>query len=325
MVDCAAWARTLGESVTLNALQCVLSESFTGARIQSRVGSFLQTLTVCQWRPSYFQMPMTGLHLAKLSPALGRAAAAISLGLALTGCQSIAGSPQFTQVRYIDASPDAPALDVYQNSTVSLYNVGFGTVSSYIPLTPGGYNYSVDVAGTQQQLETVRGTFTLGNQYTVLVSNVAANLQMSVLQDQSAPAASGQVALRFLDEATRVGAVDIYLIAPGGQLAMTAPVLSKVSFGNAPVYVDVPSGAYSIIVLPTGTSTTTTTTTTTTSTGTTTTTTTTTNSIPTLYSGNQITYPGASVRTILLVDQPLTSPAGVQVVSADDYDSPSAN
>ena len=57
--------------------------------------------------------------------------------------------------------------------------------------------------GTQQQLATVRGNFLTGSQYTVLAGNISASLQMTVLKDQSYPAPSGQVALRFLDQATR--------------------------------------------------------------------------------------------------------------------------
>ena len=264
-------------------------------------------------------MRSSSTHLAKLTGRLARFTALLALAGALTGCQGIYGTQPVALVRFIDATPDLPApggVDIYQNSTVFLYNIGFGSVSSYIPIATGGNTYSVDIAGTQQQLATVHATFTLGGQFTVLIGNVAASLQMTVLKDESSPAPSGQVALRFLDQATHAGAVDIYLLSANGKLAATLPTLTNVAFGNLPAYIDVPSGAYSIVVLPTGTSTATTTTTT----GTVTTTST----IPTLYSGNQVSYSGAAVRTIILLDQPQTSPPGVQVITADDYDSPTA-
>ena len=252
-----------------------------------------------------------------------QSAALAALAISLAGCQGIVGSSQYTQVRYIDASPDAPALDFYQGSTPSLYNVGFGTVSSYIPVNPGGATYSVNIAGTQQQLANARGTFLLGNQYTVLVGNNAANLQMTVLQDRSTPAPSGQVALRFLNEAARVGAVDIYLLPPNGSLSTTVPTLLKVPFAGSQAYMNVPAGTYSIVILAAGTATSSTTSTTTsTSNGTTTTTTTTVNNIPTLSSGNQVNYPSSAARTIILMDEPAGGPAAVQIVTTDDYDAP---
>jgi len=230
-------------------------------------------------------------------------AALAGLALALTGCQGIAGTSVYTQVRFIDASPDAggvSGLDFYQNSTAMLYNVGFGGSSTYIPTTPGGYSFSVDTAGTQQQLASVRGTVTAGAEFTVLTGDVAASLQMTVLRDQSSPAPSGQVALRFLDQATRVGAVDIYLLPSGGTLSGVTPVATGIVFDNTPQYINVPAGTYTLVILPTGT-------------------------IPSgttsaLYTGTQVGYPGSSVRTILLIDQQLITSPGLQVKVLEDYD-----
>jgi hypothetical protein len=209
-----------------------------------------------------------------------------------------------SQVRVIDVSPDAPALDIYpgppQTTPAALYNIGFGTVSSYIPVAAGASTQAATIAGTQQQLATVRGNFLTGSQYTLLTGNIAASLQMTVLKDQSYAAPSGQVALRFLDQATRTGTVDIYLVPPGSAPGKTAPIDTGLSYSSNTGYINVPSGTYSIVVLPAGT-------------------------VPTsatspIYTGSQVTYPGGSARTILLIDQqPATTP-GLQVITADDYD-----
>ena len=235
----------------------------------------------------------------------GRLAALAVLAAGLAGCQSIAGIQPLSQVRVIDVSPDAPALDIYQNSPqsspASLYNIGFGTVSSYIPVAAGAYSNAAYTAGTQQQLATVHGIFLTGSQYTLLAGNIAANLQMTVLKDQSFPAPTGQVALRFLDQATRAGTVDIYLVPPGSALGRVSPIDTGLSFGSNTGYINAPSGTYSIVVLPAGT-------------------------VPTsatspVYTGSQMSYPGGSARTILLIDQQPVSTPGLQVITADDYDS----
>jgi Domain of unknown function (DUF4397) len=244
------------------------------------------------------------LHLAKR---IGRLAALAAFAAALTGCQVISGTQQYTLVRFIDATPDTPApggLDVYQDSTVSLYNIGFGTPSSYIPIGPGTYTYSADITKTQQQLATVRGAFALGSQYTVLIGNVTADLQMTILKDQSTPAPSGQVSFRFLDQSTRTGPVDIYLLPSGATLTGISPIVSGIRFGNTPTYLDAPSGTYSIVIVPTGT-------------------------IPSgatspLYPGSLISYPGTAARTIVLIDQPLVTTPGLNIIPVDDYDPPTA-
>jgi Domain of unknown function (DUF4397) len=246
-------------------------------------------------------MHLLSLHLVRRT---SRLAALALLAAALTGCQVIDGTPLYTQVRVIAASPDAPGLDVYQNTTASLYNIGFGTASSYIAISPGTYTYSVDITGTRQQLASVAAPLAIGSQYTVLIGNVTANLQMTVLKDQSTPAPSGQVALRFLDQSTRNGPVDIYLLPSGGKLTGITPIVNDIRFGNITTYIDAPIGTYSIVVLPTGTIP-----------G---------NATTSLYTGSQIEYSTGAARTIVLIDQQMVTTPGLQVITADDYDSPSA-
>jgi hypothetical protein len=237
------------------------------------------------------------LHLAA-RPGLVVALAVLSL--AVTGCQSIAGIQPVSQVRVIDASPDAPALDIYQNSAAGLYNIGFGTVSSYIPISAGTYLHTAYTAGTQQQLASVRGKFSTGSQYTVLAGNFAANLQMTVFKDQTTPAPPGQVALRFLHQGTRAGTVDIYLVPAGSRITGLTPIAAGVSFGGNTGYIDAPSGTYSIVALPAG-------------------------SIPSSvvtpeYTGSQASYPGGSVRTVVLIDEQPPAARALQTITADDYD-----
>jgi len=233
-----------------------------------------------------------------------RLAALALLAVGLAGCQSIAGIQPVAQVRVIDVSPDAPALDIYQNSPQSasavLYNIGFGTVSSYIPVPAGANTHAAYVAGTQQQLATARGTFAVGSQYTVLAGNISASLQMTVLKDQSFPAPAGQVALRFLDQATHAGTVDIYLVPPRSTLSRVSPIDTGLSFSSNTGYINVPSGTYSIVVLPAGAISS--------------------SAVTPIYIGSQTSYPAGSVRTILLIDQQPVTASGLQVITANDYD-----
>lgn len=240
-------------------------------------------------------------HFGRLS---GRLAALALLAGSLTGCQVIDGTPLYTQVRIIDASPDAPGLDIYQNSTAGLYDIALGTASSYISIGPGSYSYSADVTGTRQQLATVYGAFAAGAQYTVLVGNAAASLQMTLLKDQATPAPAGEVALRILDQSVRNGAVDIYLLPLGSKLSSVTPITTNMRFGNSPAYINAPAGTYSLVLLPAGTVATSST-------------------VP-LYTGAQVEYPSTGAHTIVLIDQLLVTIPGFQVISVDDYDSPLA-
>ena len=250
-----------------------------------------------------FESPQKApVSLARRATAL-RLAGLASLLVSLPGCQSITGTPTLSQVRILDASPDAPGIDVYQGSAPLAYNLGLGTITSYVPIVPGGYPIIVDNAGSRQQLVSASGTFLPNAQYTVLVGNFAATLQELILKDQSQPAPSGEISLRFIDQSVRTGAVDVYLVPSGSTVAMTRPVLTNVSFNNNSGYLNIPTGTYTLVVLATGTVPSTT--------------------VTPLYTGAAVSYAGGSAKTIVLIDTTVTTVPGVQVVIADDYDTAS--
>lgn len=242
-----------------------------------------------------------------LGTASKRALSLLGLGAALLplpGCQSITGSPALSQVRIIDASPDAPGLDIYQGSGILAYNLGLGTITSYVPITPGNYAIHVDAAGTHQQLVSTSATFALGAQYTVLVGNYSNTLQELVLKDQTQAAPSGQIALRFIDQSTRGGALDLYLVPTGSTIAQVHPILTNITFNTNTGYFNVPTGTYTLMAVPTGTVPTATTT--------------------KSYTGSAVSYSSGSAKTIVIIDQQVVTDPGVQVVIANDYDSASA-
>lgn len=244
-------------------------------------------------------------HLASPSPRLAAALAVVAT-LTLTGCQAVVSSAPEAQVRVIHATPDTPGLDIYQGPNALAFNLDFGTVTSYIPLTPGTYTINADTAGSKQVLSSAKATFAPSTQYTVLLGNSTANLQQLTLTDQSQSAPTGQIALRFVNQATRASAVDIYLVPAGQRLATVAPLVTGIAFGANTGYINVPTGTYSLTMLPAAAI----------SAGT----------APVSYTGPQITYSAGSARTIILIDQPLATTPGLKVITAEDFDPPgSAN
>jgi Domain of unknown function (DUF4397) len=230
--------------------------------------------------------------------------ALVAVASLLSGCQGIVNSPTASQVRIIDASPDAPGLDIYQNNVAIAYNLGFGTITSYVPIDPATYTTNAVAAGTKQVLSSNKATFITSNQYTILIGNTAASLQQLTLKDQAQPAPSGQIALRFIDQATRIGNLDAYLVPAGKKLTDVTPVTTDLAFNVNTGYLNIPTGTYTLVVVPAGTVPTSTTVAT--------------------YTGAQVTYTQGSATTIILIDQQLVTTPGLQVLSAPDYVSPTA-
>jgi hypothetical protein len=228
---------------------------------------------------------------------------------ALPGCQGI--SMGSAELRIIDTAPDAGSIDAYQNNAALAYNLDFGAITSYVPMSPGSYTLAADKAGTRQALATGSATLIAGRQYTEIVGNIAGSLQQTVLQDRSEPAPAGQVEIRLVQQAVRSGAVDIYLVPQhGGRLVAGSPIAVNLGFGANSGYLAVPAGTYALEVVPAGTT-----------------------LVPatvTLMSGAQIDYPSGIVRTIVLMDQEVLGAhtagltPGVQAIVADDAGSPNS-
>jgi hypothetical protein len=223
----------------------------------------------------------------------------------LSGCQAVSSATTaVAQVRIIDATPDAGGLDIYAGNSAIAYNLGFGTITSYIPMTPSTYTFAADSAGTRTALTSIRATVATGKQYTLLLSNIAASIQSQVLVDQSQPAPSGQISLRFLNEAVSPGALDLYLVPSGSTLAKVNPIQTGVVFGTNTGYLNVPVGTYTLYVVSNGTVISTTT-------------------VP-LYTGASTTYSAGAARTIVILDQQIVTSPALQVVTTNDYDSATA-
>ena len=220
----------------------------------------------------------------------------------LSGCGTVnGGGPAVAQLRVVTASPDVGGLDMYASTGAIAYNLGFGTVTSYVPVTPSTYALSVNTAGTRKALNTVRGTLAASKQYTLLVSNFASTLQTQVLTDQSVPAPSGEISLRFLDEALAAGTVDLYLVPAGSRLDKVNAFQQGVVFGANTGYLNVPAGSYTLYVVQNGTLVSSTT-------------------VP-LYTGSATNYLAGSARTFLILDQQLAITPAVSVTMLSDYDS----
>lgn len=227
------------------------------------------------------------------------AGAVCGLLLSLSGCAMVPGSPNVAQVRLIDASPDAGGLDVYQGNSAMAYNLRQGTITSYVPLAPGDYAMHVTGAGNRTRIASAAGTFLTSGQYTVLVGNSLNALTETILRDQTTAAPAGQVSLRVLDQATRAGAVDLYLVPLGVTVALVKPVLTNVAFGTNTGYFSEPAGTYTIVAVPAGTAPAT---------------------AGTSYTGAALQYLSGSARSIVLIDTPAAGTPGLQVILTSDYD-----
>lgn len=222
--------------------------------------------------------------------------------LLLSGCQTVASSKSVSQLRIIDASYNAPAINVFVGGTELAGNLGQGSITGYATLVPTN-NTLVKVTATSSSnaLVTANASLRAGTSQSVLVSDINAVYQVTVLEDQATPAPSGHSEFRLLNQAPSTGAVDVYFLSGTSATvyATAKPIITALAVGATSGYVTIPSSTLYMVIAPTGTTLSTTDT--------------------TIYTSAAFNLVGGEVRTVLVVD-PLLVTEPVQVYIADDVD-----
>jgi phage baseplate assembly protein gpV len=171
----------------------------------------------------------------------------------VTGCGGSDSSE--ARVRVYHASPDAPNVDVLVDGGRILENVPYTVASGFLHVEAGSRRFQVQATGTDITVIDAPVTLEDDTDYVVIASNkLAAITPIVVTADRSTPAA-GQARLRVFHGAPSAPSVDVYVTAPGANIASATPVLSNVPFGAVSDYLTVPAGSYDVKVTVAGTKT----------------------------------------------------------------------
>jgi hypothetical protein len=183
---------------------------------------------------------------------LAVAAAAATLSMTgLPGASAAAADDGLLRLAHL--SPDTPAVDVYVDSVsapgvgITLPGVSYGTISDYQSVPPGTYAVSMRSAGAAADSPPVLSTtveVAQGNARTVAGLGKFADLGLSVLDDDLITPPAGQARVRLIGGAASAGTI---AASVGG-----TPVSPALDFATASGYVDVPGGATTLQVTPSG-------------------------------------------------------------------------
>jgi hypothetical protein len=225
--------------------------------------------------------------------------AVVSLGLALgiSACQVVQSTSQPSLVRVIDASYIAPAVNVFVEKEIFAGNIGEGYISNYGTVSPSAAaEIQVTAVTGGTPLVTAAATLDAGAQHSVFLTDNGASptlYTVTVLEDAQTAAASGHSEFRFLNQAPRTGALDVYMVPTASTLANSIPLCTAVAVGATCGYLSFTSQTVTMVITPTGLTT-------------------------PKYTSTPLSLTGGEVRTVVIVDSQLTSDPPVSVVIADD-------
>jgi len=185
-----------------------------------------------------------------------RAAAPISLAV-LTGSGSIeildAATP--ADLRVLHASPDAPPVNIVANDGFALplvRDLAFTEFAGPLDITAGDYNVKVTAADNAGSIVIDADvSLAAGQSYDVLAVGPLATIEPLVLNDDPRPV-SLFAKVRIVHASPTAQDVDIYLTAPGADIATLEPALASVPFKANTGYLEILEGSYDVTVTPAG-------------------------------------------------------------------------
>ena len=182
-------------------------------------------------------------------------AAVVSLSACDDDDDDITNPQGNARVKVVHASPDAPNVDVLVDNVSLLSNVAYQSVSTYNNVPSGSRTFVVRSTGTTTNLISQNVDFEDDTDYTVLAADMRANITPVVLEDDNTAPTTGNVKVRFIHASPAGSAVDVYVTAPGADLATATANATNVTFKNASTYISVPAGNVVVRLTTTGTKT----------------------------------------------------------------------
>ena len=135
----------------------------------------------------------------------------------------------------IDVSPDAPALDFYENSTVINTNaITYGSGLAYFNSYAGNVAFSFNGNGTSTKLAADNVTLTANHYYTLLLTNSIKTPDFILLADTLVSSGQTNSSIRFINASANAPAVDV-VVKKGSVLISNIAYKSYTKFVAAPV------------------------------------------------------------------------------------------
>jgi hypothetical protein len=150
------------------------------------------------------------------------------------------------RVKFVHASPDAPAVDIRVGWRKAAEDLAFPQDTRYLRLLPGWRDIKVNVANTRTTVIAARLKLRPRMNYSVFAVNTVANLEPLVLTDDLTRPAAGKAHVRFIHLSPDAPAVDIAV--QGGPV-----VFPNKSFKDYTPFTPLPAGTYDLEVRLAGT------------------------------------------------------------------------
>lgn len=169
--------------------------------------------------------------------ALRQHLAAVAIGLlAIAGCDNKVTDPRPTEtakLRLVHGGSENVALNLKVDGQVVVQNLAATAISQFATVRAGSRSVEVTVSGTGQTLITRDVTLEAGKEYSLLISGTLSAPEDRFASDTAYIPLPGKVKIRVLHAAPNAPPLDVYLTAPGADLATSFKLVEPFAYNLA--------------------------------------------------------------------------------------------
>jgi len=168
-------------------------------------------------------------------------------------CKKSSNSPT-ANMRFINLSPNAGAMDVYLNSALLVGSVSYGFASGYQSMDAAATSLSVNQATTTNILLTGNISFASNNHYSAIVYDSVAILKGDIFQDDRTDPPAGKAYVRFFNYVSGTPSLDIIKAGnTSNKLFTSRTYMDHKTTGSYISYTAIDPGPFSVSAVVAGT------------------------------------------------------------------------
>jgi hypothetical protein len=174
------------------------------------------------------------------------------MALFLAGCGSSSGSDT-AMLRLLQASPDAPPVNVVIDGVTVAFNLAYGNDTGYLTVNSGSRHVQVVPVSGGAPIFDQMPSFTASSVQTVLLTGPAASIHAVMLDDTSPTIVIGSAFVRVINASATMGAADVYIVPAGTSIVGVMPVTAGMTFDQSTGYQSTLAGNYQVFMTRPGT------------------------------------------------------------------------
>lgn len=168
----------------------------------------------------------------------------------LAACDEEDGDGEAPELRFVQASPDAPSVDLLLYEEAILERVGYLESTDYFEIDEEAEEFKLTASDSFTTFFTFGNSLREDEHYTLISLGYTDEMDGLLLLDDNAKPESSRVKLRFVNAAPSAPDIDVYVVPNDSDLSMVLPTVSDLGFSEDSDYVTGLEGDYQIQVTP---------------------------------------------------------------------------